>query len=220
MSHELRTPLNHVRGSMEMLRDELPEGVEVKDAFNVFERGVDRLEHLFISLLRFADVDRDDFEPELENVDLHALVNEIHETASILPRKEEVALEFNCELVPGEQAQTDSNAVFQIALNLLHNAIKFTHQGSVRFIASRERTESEDFLKLQVIDTGIGIPSGELESILIPFKKGTVADFVEEGSGLGLSIVDRLLKILDGDMQVQSEREKGSRFTVIIPLKS
>ncbi|HKK18045.1 MAG TPA: ATP-binding protein [Opitutales bacterium] len=220
MSHELRTPLNYLRGSMEMLRDELPEEVEAKEAFNVFERGVDRLEHLFISLLRFADVDREDFEPKLEAVDLHGLVNEIYETAAILPRDEEVALEFECELAAGDQARTDPNAVFQIVVNLLHNAIKFTRQGSVRFRAGRERSGKEDFLKLQVTDTGIGIPPRELQSILIPFKKGTAVDFVEEGSGLGLSIVDRLLKILDGEMQVRSEMGKGSSFTVTIPLKS
>ncbi len=219
MSHELRTPLNYVRGSMEMVRDELPEHVEAKEAFAVFERGVDRLEHLFISLLNFADVERDDFRAKFEVVDLHGLVGEIHETASILPRNEGVQLHLDSELEVGERAKTDSNAVFQIALNLLHNATKFTREGSITFRASRERTGTKDELKLEVSDTGAGIPEEDLSSIMIPFKKGTVTDFVEEGSGLGLSLVDRLLKLLGGEMEVQSELGRGSTFTVRIPVK-
>jgi len=220
MSHELRTPLNYVRGSMEMLRDELPEEAEPGEAFAVFERGVDRLEHLFISLLRFADVDREDCQAKLEQVDLHALVGEIHETASVLPRSEGVALNLESELKVGEQAETDANAVFQIALNLLHNAAKFTRKGKITFRASREDTATKDYLKLEVMDTGLGIPEEDLSGILIPFKKGTATDFVEEGSGLGLSIVDRLLKLLGGEMDVRSEAGKGSTFTVRIPVKS
>jgi signal transduction histidine kinase len=218
MSHELRTPLNFVRGSMDLLRDELPENTDANEVFGIFERGVDRLERLLTSLLRFADVERDDFDVNLESVDLHALLEEIHATARILRRAEGVVLNFECELEPEQKVQTDSGAIFQIALNLLHNATKFTDEGQITLRAYLETANPDHFLKLEVIDTGLGIPVADLESILIPFKKGTETNFVEEGSGLGLSIVDCLVKALGGEMTLQSEIGKGSTFTVTIPI--
>lgn len=221
MSHELRTPLNYVRGSMELLRDELPENEETKEAFAVFERGVDRLECLFISLLRFADVEREDFEVHLEWVRLHALLKEIFDTASILPRHEGVAFHFDCEIGADEQVLTDANAVFQIILNLLHNATKFTRAGEIALRAGIEvGVDQGRLMRIEVRDSGAGIPKQNLESIMIPFQKGTDHEYVETGSGLGLSIVDRLVQALRGKLELESEVGQGSTFTIKIPVET
>lgn len=116
--------------------------------------------------------------------------------------------------------QTDPNAVFQIAMNLLHNAAKFTQEGQISFHASISKEAQKEWLKLEISDTGVGIPEGEINRILIPFEKGTSTHFVEDGSGLGLSIVDKLLKSLGGTINLKSSPGKGSTFTVRIPIQA
>ncbi|MCX8110635.1 MAG: ATP-binding protein [Syntrophorhabdaceae bacterium] len=106
--------------------------------------------------------------------------------------------------------------VEQILLNLLSNAIKFTEQGRVNVICS---TEGKD-VTICVKDTGIGIRSEDLEKIFKPFyqiESGLTRRF--EGTGLGLSICNKLIRLLGGDIQVQSEYGKGSMFTITLPIE-
>jgi signal transduction histidine kinase len=109
---------------------------------------------------------------------------------------------------------TDRDKVTQIMLNLLDNAAKFTERGEIRVIAARQNGS----LKLVVSDTGIGIPEQDLNRIFEEFHRGRRANGKYHGTGLGLAIVKRLVDLLGGSIEVRSEVNVGSTFTVTLPL--
>jgi len=123
LSHELRTPLNFLRGAGDSLQEQLPANPEVKEAFLFFENGIDRLEHLSTSLLRFAELDRESFRLRSEEVDLRRLMDEVVGHARALPRDSGVDFETEILIEPGEPVRTDPDAIYQIAVNLVHNAL-------------------------------------------------------------------------------------------------
>ena len=110
---------------------------------------------------------------------------------------------------------TDRDKIAQIILNLLDNAAKFTERGEIRIIAARHNGS----LKLVVSDTGIGIPEQDLNRIFEEFHRGRPANGKKyQGTGLGLAIVKRLVDLLGGSIEVSSEVNVGSTFTVTLPL--
>jgi len=110
---------------------------------------------------------------------------------------------------------TDRDKIAQIMLNLLDNAAKFTERGEIRIIAARHNGS----LKLVVSDTGIGIPAQDLNRIFEEFHRGRSANGKKyHGTGLGLAIVKRLVDLLGGSIEVSSEVNVGSTFTVTLPL--
>jgi signal transduction histidine kinase len=116
-------------------------------------------------------------------------------------------------------ALCDADKFRNMAGQLLDNAAKFTHNGEVRLAARREAGETDDQLVVDVIDTGIGIALDQLTNL---FEKFTVLDDSSTskygGTGLGLALSQRLCKLMGGEVSVESELGKGSRFTIRMPL--
>jgi len=220
LSHELRTPLNHVRGTAELLRDHLADSPEAAEEFRDFEIGVERLDHLFTSLLRFAEMDHERFELAFKPVDLRKLFDEVDATARMLERAEGVELNNAIVIDEGDRVLGDAEAIFQIAFQLVHNAIKYTEKGEIILRVEVLPGFQKKKIRIEVTDTGPGIPDRDLEAILLPFKKGTTEHFVEGGAGLGLTIVKRLVDSLGGELTVRSKVGEGSTFTVNLELES
>jgi len=130
----------------------------------------------------------------------------------------EKKLKFETDDAADVELVTDKERLYQIARNFLSNAFKFTKQGQVTLAVSRQNVP-EDHLRISVHDTGIGIPTDKQEVIFEAFKQAdgtTSREF--GGTGLGLSIVRELTKLLQGEIEVQSEPGKGSTFSIIIPI--
>ncbi len=220
LSHELRTPLNFIIGPLDILRDELEiTQTERQELLNDCRDGIDRLQHLLLSLLRFSKVDNENFILEKKPVLLKPLLQEIIQVAEALPRRDTVSLISNIEVSPDLTALTDEDAIFQIALNLLHNALKYTEQGQVEFSVKANDENSKITFSLMVKDTGKGIPKENYETIFTPFLKGTKNNYVEAGTGLGLSIVDRLVKSFGGNLRFTSQENMGTTFRVTLILE-
>ena len=109
----------------------------------------------------------------------------------------------------------DADRIRQIVVNILENAVKFTRTGYIKFLASYE----EDTLSVKVKDTGIGMGENTTQRIFQPFERAA-PDLDSEGFGLGLSIVQRIVTMLGGTIRLESEKGKGSRFTVEIPMQT
>jgi len=110
---------------------------------------------------------------------------------------------------------TDTEKLRQIILNLLGNAIKFTERGEIRISAYQVNSD----IKLTVTDTGIGIDQADINRIFEEFDRGSLANNGNyRGTGLGLAIVNKLVALLGGSVAVESERGKGSTFTVTLPV--
>jgi signal transduction histidine kinase len=117
--------------------------------------------------------------------------------------------------------QADQTKVRQILLNLLGNACKFTENGDIRLSVSRDRAARSEWLTFTVSDTGIGIAPEHLDRVFEDFNQASASTAVKYGgTGLGLAISQRLCKLMDGDISVESALGKGSTFIVRLPATS
>lgn len=221
MSHELRTPLNSILGFSEVLGsiDSL-EDKQKRYVQNIQKSGKTLLE-MINDILDLAKIESGKMETRLSDFQVAAVISAQCDMARPLTERKNIDLEMviDGELPPMHQ---DQARVQQILNNLLSNAIKFTPEGG-RITISVRRDES-DFMVLEVSDTGVGIAPEDQQVIFEKFRQGKTAmpggDAMTReysGSGLGLSIVKELCKLLGGEISVYSELGKGSSFTVRLP---
>ena len=220
MSHELRTPLNSILLLSRLLSENntknlLPDQVEYAQVIQSSGQGLLSLidEILDLSKIEAGKMDLDYHPVLIEEVtsDLRALFT---------PVAKERKLELIIEVDPAvpSQIETDKMRLEQVLKNLLSNALKFTAQGSVR-LDVRALPENRSFISFSVKDTGIGIPADKQEHIFEAFQQADGSTRRKYGgTGLGLSISRELTKLLGGEMRLISEPDKGSEFTVYIPI--
>src|SRR5581483_6595196 len=218
MSHEFRTPLNAMLGYTSMLL----QGVGGEVGPNV-KRQLSRVEsngrHLLTIINEILDISRIEagrMPLQLSRIKVPELVSEVRAELEpiILRSKLDVKLQIEKDL---PALNTDRQKVKQIVLNLLSNALKFTHHGSVTISAKRGRDKT---ICISVSDTGIGIAAADHEKIFEDFRQlDNSPTRAYGGTGLGLSICRRLAEMLDGKLTVQSQLEKGSTFTLALPIK-
>ncbi len=216
MSHELRTPLNSVIALSGVLNRRLS-GKIPEDEYSyieVIERNGKHLLRLINDILDISRIEAGREEIELSNFDPCLVISEVIEM--IKPQAVEKNVELK-QVVVDENIvlKSDVNKLKQILQNLVGNAVKFTEKGSVVV----KLKNIKDNLHIEVIDTGIGIAPEHLEHIFDEFRQadgGTSRRF--GGSGLGLAIARKYARLLGGEIIVSSEEEKGSVFTLILPL--
>lgn len=219
MSHELRTPMNAILGFSELLCEELKNSPQHRMAEIINSSG-HRLLDTLNSILDLSLIEADRMEVIRERVDVVTLAEEVCLLFKPLARRKGIRLECICEET-GIPAWTDPQLLRQMINNLLSNAIKFTTQGYVHLILREEMVESLQVIRIDVVDTGIGI--SEENQILIfeeyrQASEGYGRRF--EGSGLGLAITQKFAELLGGRIRVQSTPGMGSRFSVLLPLSA
>ena len=216
MSHELRTPLNAIIGYVALLADGIT-GPVTETQLAQLGRVQASARHLLtlieqvLSLSRI-EAGRDDVRMEVE--DLHAVISEVAGLIEPLTAAKGLALEV--DLPAGERCllRTDVTKVRQILLNLLSNAAKFTERGSVRCCL---RVEA-DAVVIEVSDTGSGIAAEDHGRVFEPFWQGNVERRGRpEGAGLGLSVSQRLARLLGGELTLSSAPDRGSTFSLRLP---
>jgi signal transduction histidine kinase len=221
MSHELRTPLNSILGFSEVLGsiDSLDDK-QKRYVQNIQKSGKTLLE-MINDILDLAKIESGKMETRLADFRIAQLVAAQCDMARPLTERKNIDLEAHVQpdLPPMRQ---DQARIQQILNNLLSNAIKFTPEGG-RITVSARRDEF-DFLVLDIADTGVGIAEEDQQTIFEKFRQGKTAmpsgDAMTReysGSGLGLSIVKELCRLLGGEVLLQSELGKGSTFTIRLP---
>jgi signal transduction histidine kinase len=220
MSHELRTPLNAVIGySQILLEDAEGEGDRESIAdLNKIHGAGQHLLKLVNEVLDLSKIEAGKMELDLQETDLAELFGEIVDAAR--PAAKSNGNEIFCTIAPGlGTALCDAGKFRNMTGQLLDNAVKFTHHGKVEVVAERRLDGSSDDLVVHVVDTGIGIASDQITSL---FEKFSVADDSSTskygGTGLGLALSQKLCKLMGGEIVVESEVGKGSRFTIRLPL--
>jgi len=214
VSHEFRTPLTLMLGPLQDVIDEpfLPQ--DVHERLSLAHRNSLRLLKLVNTLLDFSRIESDRIEAVYEPVDLPALTAEL--ASNFRSAVERAGLTFTVDCDPiSESVYVDREMWEKIVLNLLSNAFKFTLSGAIKV----ELRQAEETVELSVSDTGTGIPAEALPRIFERFHrvKG-VRGRSYEGSGIGLALVRELVKLHGGNVSVQSEVDRGTTFTVSIPL--
>jgi len=219
MSHEFRTPLNAMLGYTSMLLQGVagPLDANVKRQLSRIESNGRHLLTIINEILDISRIEAGRMPLQISTFKIPELVAEVRSELEpiILRSKLAVTLDLEEEL---RSISSDRQKVKQILLNLLSNALKFTHQGGVTLSAQRNRRDR--VVTLSVADTGIGIARTDQDKIFEDFRQlDNSPTRAYGGTGLGLSICRRLAQMLDGHITVRSEVGKGSTFTLDLPTK-
>ena len=213
MSHEIRTPLNGVVGFVEQL-GQTPLNAQQAEFVNIIQKSSETLLGIINDVLDFSKIESGQVELDLHNVTLQ---EELFPAIEVFKcRASEKNLLLNAEFIGdfSKVVVADSLRLKQVISNLVSNAIKFTDQGHVNFKAEIVETDDKkQSIEFSVVDTGVGVSEENLNKIFNAFlqaDKSTARNF--GGTGLGLTICKELVKLMGGELKVQSEPNQGSRF--------
>jgi PAS domain S-box-containing protein len=216
MSHELRTPLNAILGFSDVLREELsgPLNEQQRQFVSDIRSSGQQLLNLINDILDLSKVDAGRMELSAEEVELSSVFDEVQTIIQGMAVRKTLSLAFR-EEPPGIRMQADRVKLLQILYNLLSNAVKFTPPGGSIRVEAEWRAKDVCF---RVIDTGVGIPQDSHELIFEEFRQVDARLSREYGgTGLGLALTRKLVKLHGGTIIVESEVGKGSVFTFAIP---
>jgi len=208
VSHELRTPLTAIRGHVEALLEGLVEDEEARAySLEVISLEAERLERLVGDVLDLAKLDMHRFALRREEVDMERLVDRAYSGFGEEARRR--GIDYQRSITAKPILETDGDRVLQVISNLLSNAFRWTPDGGRVGLALKQ---VDGTIRVAVDDSGPGIPPDEQERIFRPFwsRDG-------HGTGLGLAIASELAAALGGEIELQTEAGKGSRFELVLP---
>ena len=217
ISHELRTPLNGITGMLTTLIDEHDEQKRT-EKIKVALRSSDILLNIINEVLDFSKINHGELKLEPNNVLLKTVFTDLVSLYTPLFTEKRVALEVKNEINDDCWAFFDNTRLSQITSNLLSNALKFTEQGIVKLDTFLTNTDGDLSLTITVTDSGRGMTPEFLKSLFSPFTQEVDSKNTKGGTGLGLAIVKELVQYMGGQIEVSSEINKGSTFSVYIPI--
>lgn len=210
VTHELRTPLTVISGNAELLLNDTEADSRMRHAQTIHD-AAGRMAGMINNLLVYFRLDSGKETPSIKPFKLRSIIGTLE--TEFAPLAKNKGLNFKIESETDEIVSGDRNRIISIGGNLLSNAIKFTKNGTVTLSTDYKN----DVFTLSVSDTGTGMTKEQQVRIFTPFERLGNA-VTEDGFGLGLAIVSDTVKLLDGNITVESEPGKGSRFTVSLPL--
>jgi hypothetical protein len=223
LAHELKTPLTAVIGYSELLlrlQKQNANADMASPSLQSIERVLQGGRHLLRIVndsLEFSRYESAQIKLNLEWINVCSLITRVSEMLEPLAQAENLQLKLDCDRAP-TKILTDAFRLQQILTNLVGNAIRYTDVG---FIEIRCESLPDDKWRFSVTDTGIGIDVSDCDRIFEPFSQAFLnqGQRKHEGTGLGLAIVSRLVKLLQGEIDLVSEVGVGSTFTVTLPIK-
>lgn len=220
MSHEIRTPMNAIIGLTNLARMSGEAPPKVEQDLEKIDSSAKFLLSLLGDILDMSKIESEKMVIECKPFDLAQLVSEISGMFEVQAGDRGIVLETVCRIPENRQYVGDKLRLQQVLTNLLSNACKFTDRGgSIIFLAEeRHRTAEEAAVHFSVRDTGIGIEKEDLARIFSAFEQVRGSNLRTPGTGLGLAISSSLVRLMGGDLLVESSPGAGSEFTFTLPL--
>lgn len=217
MSHDLKTPIARIQGMTEViLKDEQPLTSIQREAVDTIRGSSDDLLRFINSILQYGRIESQGIVLHQYSKDVNQILQEVIKKHEFLAKVKKIKIVQ--ELEPLFPVHMDPDLMKQVFSNLLENAIKYSPDESTVWVSSREES---DLLFVDFRDEGIGIPSVDLPNIFMKFfRTHMVKTSTIKGSGLGLYLAQYFVELHKGKIFVQSEPDKGSKFTVQLPLKT
>jgi|GEM_PF-629868 len=214
MSHELRTPLNGILGYTQILLSEGQLTEKQQKGLDIIEYNADYLLTLISDILDLSKIEVNKITLRPIQTPILPLLNGVVELFRL--RTQQKHLDFHYEILSAlpNTVDVDDKRLRQVLINILGNAVKFTDQGSIRFIVKYR----DGKIYFEVKDTGIGIPADEVDTIFVPFKQLGEQKYRAQGTGLGLAITYKLVTMMGGHIYVKSVLNRGSTFWIELPL--
>lgn len=214
MSHELRTPLNGILGYAQLFRQDKSLTFSQQEGVGIIHKSGEHLLMLINDLLDMANIEAGKLELEPVDFEFDKFLQEIVEVFIVSAKQKRIQFRYECLSALPKGVQGDKRRLRQVLFHLLSNAFKFTEKGSVNFNVGDDGGK----IQFEVTDTGLGIPTAELENIFLPFRKISNCEYYSDGTGLGLSITKTLVELMGGELHVDSELGKGSQFWFTLAL--
>ncbi len=215
VSHDLRTPLNGILGYAQLLRRDTSLSEENREAVSVIERSGSHLLMLLNDILDLSRIEADRVTLEEAPLNVRGLIDDQLAIARIQVEGRGITIrDYIDERIP-EFLSGDEKKLRQVLMNLLSNAVKFTSEGAVSFRAE----QTGDKVRFSVSDTGPGVTEEDRKDIFSPFWQAETTSRDTGGTGLGLAIVKRLVEVMGGEIQLDSEVGVGSTFWFEIPMR-
>jgi PAS domain S-box-containing protein len=218
MSHELRTPMNSILGFAQLLEMGQISATQLKSVTHILRSGKHLLQ-LINEVLDISRIEAGRISLSLEPVELRGLYNELIDSVSPYALSRSIAMECTMD-VPEIHVLADRQRLKQVMINLINNAIKYNHDGgSVRVSATLRQADAKGnvMVRLCVTDTGIGIHENDIPKLFTPFERIGAERSETEGTGLGLTVVKKLVAVMDGLVGMESTLGQGSTFWVELP---
>jgi two-component system CheB/CheR fusion protein len=220
MSHEIRTPLNGILGFTDLLLKNPSLDNDNKKQIEYIKMSGDILLVIINDILDLAKIESGQITLYENPFDLSKLTQLIHDTFSIKIQEKEIDFKISVDKKVPQILHGDSIRFSQILFNLISNAVKFTPiKGRIRLKIKLEKKEAGfHYIKMTVIDSGIGIASDKLDAIFDPFVQVS-NDMARKygGTGLGLTIIKKIIDIMKGEIEVESKLNVGTKFMVNLP---
>ncbi|AMQ01415.1 hypothetical protein AY601_4578 [Pedobacter cryoconitis] len=214
MSHEIRTPLNAVIGMTHLLLDNDPKISQIDD-LNILKFSGENLLHIINDILDFTKMETGKMELEVFPFNLKTLANDIINSLQVNVKKKGNQLNLVFDPSIPSLISGDKNRLYQILMNFLGNAIKFTENGQVQLILTLAgQNEKQSIIRFEITDNGIGIPKDKQSYIFETFTQAkTDISRKYGGTGLGLAITKKLLQMFNSDIIVDSTEGEGTTFS-------
>lgn len=218
MSHELRTPLNIILGFSQLLVKESL-SPEQKHKLEIINENGEYLLQLINDVLSLSKIEANHLVLEEDNFDIYVLLDSLETMFSFRAKQKGLLFIIDCASDVPQFIQGDERKLRQVLTNLSDNALKFTSSGSVTIKIRLEEIQDSPCLYFQVIDTGLGISSIEIDHIFAAFFQSETGRESKQGTGLGLTLCYRFVELMGGNLTVESQVDQGTTFAFSLPLK-
>jgi PAS domain S-box-containing protein len=218
ISHEIRTPINGIAG-MAGLLSQNPSHEEQKTYLNAIKSAADNLKVIINDILDLASIESGKLKLEKIGFNLNDLLHSLIDTFSMQAKEKRISLTYELDTEADRIFIGDPVRLNQILINLISNAVKFTHVGSIKINVQGQKQKIGTYkLRFDITDTGIGIPQDKLQTIFESFSQADASVTRKYGgTGLGLTIVKQLVELQEGSIFVSSNENLGSTFTFYLP---